>query len=419
MRTRPMVRFAYDYDCDIRNTLEGKCHWLMSLSIERHGTALRVSVFSHRQLVLDAFLSKILNAQTEASETREQTRLRMFGGSTSPDYVPGPGGAEQGTTLTYLHYLLFRTLFTGVIYQWTGMMRSHLTIDDVDTEEESISSATLKLFAYSADQDPSTLLIASRLGVHPTLGAGTSDEYHARWSTVEIAEICLPLRNEAASLLTSPVPGYDGRDAAPGRQTSREMMRSYILSWMMHDMTELYLDAREVHSEGISLRTTVMAQQSEITELQAADRRRQSVISDLLKADYRRQKTASENGTKRKAHEVKPRGTEGVVDLTQWFERMETVFRISNCTVENQVKNCGPKVKGTDVVAYNQRFQELALLCDRMFPEETDKIERRNNTFAERQTENKRKFEDTPQNNQNQQQNKRQNLRQGLCCRER
>ncbi|GJY04105.1 reverse transcriptase domain-containing protein [Tanacetum coccineum] len=191
------------------------------------------------------------------------------------------------------------------------------------------------------------------------------------------------------------------------------------------------------------------------------------------------------------------RGTEGVVDLTQWFERMETVFRISNCTVENQVKfaTCtlmgialtwwnshvrtvtndvayamtwtdlkkkmttkycprneikkieaemwNLKVKGTDVVAYNQHFQELALLCDRMFPEETDKIERyvggmpdliyssvvaskpktmqeaiematelmdrRINTFAERQTGNKRKFEDTPRNNQNQQSNKRQN----------
>ncbi|GKA41568.1 putative reverse transcriptase domain-containing protein [Tanacetum coccineum] len=98
------------------------------------------------------------------------------------------------------------------------------------------------------------------------------------------------------------------------------------------------------------------------------------------------------------------------------------------------------KVKGTDVVAYNQRFQELALLCDRMFPEETDKIERyvggmpdliyssvvaskpktmqeaiematelmdrRINTVAERQAENKRKFEDTPRNNQNQQQTK-------------
>ncbi|GJV75540.1 putative reverse transcriptase domain-containing protein [Tanacetum coccineum] len=87
--------------------------------------------------------------------------------------------------------------------------------------------------------------------------------------------------------------------------------------------------------------------------------------------------------------------------------------------------------------------EELALLSDRMFPEETDKIERyvggmpdliyssvvaskpktmqeaiematelmdrRINTLAERQTENKRKFEDAPRNNQNQQPNKRQN----------
>ncbi|GJR23704.1 hypothetical protein Tco_0972231 [Tanacetum coccineum] len=94
------------------------------------------------------------------------------------------------------------------------------------------------------------------------------------------------------------------------------------------------------------------------------------------------------------------KGTEGVVSLTQWFERMETVFRISNCTVENQVKfaTCtlmgtaltwwnshartvtndveAIRVQGTDIIAYNQRFQELALLSDRMFPEETDKIER-------------------------------------------
>ncbi|GKF61911.1 hypothetical protein Tco_0181965 [Tanacetum coccineum] len=34
------------------------------------------------------------------------------------------------------------------------------------------------------------------------------------------------------------------------------------------------------------------------------------------------------------------------------------------------------KVKGTDVIGYNQRFQELALLCVRMFSEESDKIER-------------------------------------------
>ncbi|GJT54465.1 putative reverse transcriptase domain-containing protein [Tanacetum coccineum] len=97
------------------------------------------------------------------------------------------------------------------------------------------------------------------------------------------------------------------------------------------------------------------------------------------------------------------------------------------------------KVKGTDVVSYNQRFQELALMCARMFPEESDKIEKyvgslpdmvhecvmaskpktmqdaielatelmdkKICTFAQRQSENKRKQDD----NQQQQQNKRQN----------
>ncbi|GJV90101.1 hypothetical protein Tco_1534039 [Tanacetum coccineum] len=35
------------------------------------------------------------------------------------------------------------------------------------------------------------------------------------------------------------------------------------------------------------------------------------------------------------------------------------------------------KVQGTDVVSYNKHFQELALMCARMFPEESDKIEKR------------------------------------------
>ncbi|GKA03984.1 putative reverse transcriptase domain-containing protein, partial [Tanacetum coccineum] len=63
------------------------------------------------------------------------------------------------------------------------------------------------------------------------------------------------------------------------------------------------------------------------------------------------------------------KGTEGVVGLTQWLEKMESVFHISNCTVACQVK-------GTDVLSYNQRFQELALMCDRMFPEELDEVEK-------------------------------------------
>ncbi|GJZ69432.1 reverse transcriptase domain-containing protein [Tanacetum coccineum] len=190
------------------------------------------------------------------------------------------------------------------------------------------------------------------------------------------------------------------------------------------------------------------------------------------------------------------KGIEGVVELTQWIEKMEIVFRISNCSVENQIKfsTCTLlgnaltwwnshvrtvgndiaytmtwtelknkitnkyfprteikkleielwelKVKGTDVIGYNQRFQELALLCGRMFSEESDKIEKyvgglsdmiheivvaskpkttqeatkmaievmdkRICTFADRQTDNKRK-QDNNQQPQQQHQNKGQN----------
>nr|GFD22355.1 reverse transcriptase domain-containing protein [Tanacetum cinerariifolium] len=34
------------------------------------------------------------------------------------------------------------------------------------------------------------------------------------------------------------------------------------------------------------------------------------------------------------------------------------------------------KVKGTDITSYTLHFQELALLCERMFPKESDEKER-------------------------------------------
>ncbi|GKB57784.1 reverse transcriptase domain-containing protein [Tanacetum coccineum] len=191
----------------------------------------------------------------------------------------------------------------------------------------------------------------------------------------------------------------------------------------------------------------------------------------------------------------------GVVGLTQWFERMETVFHISNCAVENQVKfsTCtllgaaltwwnshvktvgldaiydmswntlmkmmtvkycprseikkseikiwNLKVKGTDLVGYTQRFQELALMYERMFSKESDEVEKyvgglpdiiqgnvmsarpktmqeaielanelmnqKVRAYAERQAENKRKFDN---NNQAQQQlPKRQNMAQAYA----
>ncbi|GKB44098.1 reverse transcriptase domain-containing protein [Tanacetum coccineum] len=41
-----------------------------------------------------------------------------------------------------------------------------------------------------------------------------------------------------------------------------------------------------------------------------------------------------------------------------------------------EIEICDLKVKGTDLTSYTQRFQELALLCGKMFPKESDKIEK-------------------------------------------
>ncbi|GJZ12718.1 putative reverse transcriptase domain-containing protein [Tanacetum coccineum] len=87
------------------------------------------------------------------------------------------------------------------------------------------------------------------------------------------------------------------------------------------------------------------------------------------------------------------KGIKGAVGLTQWFEKMEFVFHISNCTktlMKMMTENYCPMseikmletelwnlvMKGTDVESYTQCFQELILLCSRMVPEESDRVEK-------------------------------------------
>ncbi|GJT95971.1 putative reverse transcriptase domain-containing protein [Tanacetum coccineum] len=119
--------------------------------------------------------------------------------------------------------------------------------------------------------------------------------------------------------------------------------------------------------------------------------------------------------------------TEGVVSLTRWIEKMESVFNISGCAIENRVKfatctllgvaltwwngqirTLGPeaysmtwevlkkkmtdkycpqgeikkleielwnlKVKGNDVPAYTERFQELTMICTKFVANEIEKV---------------------------------------------
>nr|GEV10132.1 putative reverse transcriptase domain-containing protein [Tanacetum cinerariifolium] len=61
--------------------------------------------------------------------------------------------------------------------------------------------------------------------------------------------------------------------------------------------------------------------------------------------------------------------TEGVVGLTRWIEKMESVFQISGCAVENQVKE-------NNVSVYTERFQELTLICTKFVADEAEKIDK-------------------------------------------
>ncbi|GJZ44007.1 hypothetical protein Tco_0591262 [Tanacetum coccineum] len=85
------------------------------------------------------------------------------------------------------------------------------------------------------------------------------------------------------------------------------------------------------------------------------------------------------------------KGTEGVIGLTQWVEKMESVFLIRNCAITSQVKAVGQDVayampwtalKRMITDKYCPRRDQkleseyMELKSERMFPEESAKVER-------------------------------------------
>ncbi|GJS69339.1 putative reverse transcriptase domain-containing protein [Tanacetum coccineum] len=132
------------------------------------------------------------------------------------------------------------------------------------------------------------------------------------------------------------------------------------------------------------------------------------------------------------------KGTKVVVGLTQWFDKMESVFHISNCTVACQIKfatctlhgnaltwwNSYVKTIGHDA-AYGMTWKTLKkMMTDKYCPRsEIKKLEIeiwnlkvkgtdvKIRTFIDRQAKNKRKLDDNSRNNHTQQQpHKRQNV---------
>nr|GEV87440.1 putative reverse transcriptase domain-containing protein [Tanacetum cinerariifolium] len=105
------------------------------------------------------------------------------------------------------------------------------------------------------------------------------------------------------------------------------------------------------------------------------------------------------------------KGTEGVVGLSQWLEKMKSVFHISGCAIDNQVK-----FATCTLLAYTLRVQELALMCTKFLADETKKVDKYISGLPDNihenvmQNDNKRKADDSSRNNQQHQPHKKQNV---------
>ncbi|GKB90120.1 hypothetical protein Tco_0962392 [Tanacetum coccineum] len=60
-----------------------------------------------------------------------------------------------------------------------------------------------------------------------------------------------------------------------------------------------------------------------------------------------------------KCEPLKFKGTKGVVGLTQWFEKMEYVFHISNCTVAYQMKFATCNLLGSARTWWNSHVETI------------------------------------------------------------
>ncbi|GKD09858.1 putative reverse transcriptase domain-containing protein [Tanacetum coccineum] len=98
-------------------------------------------------------------------------------------------------------------------------------------------------------------------------------------------------------------------------------------------------------------------------------------------------------------------GTEGVVGLRRWIEKVEQVFGISKCAKQDKVMFAASTFEGRaltwwngnvhtlglananrdDIEAYNNRFHELALMCPELVPNERKKVESNNNNNQQQQ----------------------------------
>ncbi|GKA60671.1 hypothetical protein Tco_0760078 [Tanacetum coccineum] len=158
-------------------------------------------------------------------------------------------------------------------------VRKSLAAGAARQDRPAVARADLYEFIDMVDAAPGRLM-SSELGYVTELVATIDQEDGIMYSLLEDAR-------EDRSLLRGRV-NMLFRDRPYHRRTAlliEEEARVSRVAWTQS------MDARDkARFEGMSLRTTVIAQQSEITELRAMDHGRQAAIIEMLAVDRRRQK---------------------------------------------------------------------------------------------------------------------------------
>nr|GEX84804.1 reverse transcriptase domain-containing protein [Tanacetum cinerariifolium] len=110
--------------------------------------------------------------------------------------------------------------------------------------------------------------------------------------------------------------------------------------------------------------------------------------------------------------------TEGVVGLSRWFKKMESVFHISSCPIENQVKfvtctmlddvltwwnghtkKVDKYISGLPDNIHGNIMSTRPKTLDEAIELANDLMDQKLRTYAERQNDNKRKADDSSRNN--------------------
>ncbi|GJY78240.1 putative reverse transcriptase domain-containing protein [Tanacetum coccineum] len=268
--------------------------------------------------------------------------------------------------------------------------------DDEEEEEEHLAPAD--------SVPPPVHRVMARISIRPQTPVSLPSDTAYEVGEASAAPATRPTRGFRQTMdeMLEDIPGVPATDET---ELGRRMTK--FVTTIRYDTYEIYVRLGEAQGrsmdvsdlarfEVMELRTQVVAQQSKIAALRAADRARQTQlkngggghqkettratpliqllatsmtnaqlkaminqgVTDALAAHDANRNTNGDDShnsgtcvrrTERVAREctypdfmkcqpLNFKGTEGVVELIQWFKKMETMFSISNCSVENQIK---------------------------------------------------------------------------------